>query len=251
MKRGFIFVFLILGFVFIPSVSAKSYGWGFRRNSNHETPDVGSYEDEIEGTNSFYVGNIASKHVYLTFDAGYDNGNMEKLLDVLKQKGVKSTFFLTGDFLTRFRPLVERIDKEGHIVGNHTWGHKDITSLTQEELATELTKVEEAYQRITGKEMVKAFRPPAGSFNKTSLNRIKECGYTTFFWSIAFKDWINNPRGKEYSYQNVIDNLHDGAIILLHTVSNDNVEALPMIIDEIRAQGYTIENLDSIINSGN
>ena len=144
------------------------------------------------------------------------------------------------------------IDEDGHIVANHSWGHKNITTLSKESLHNELTKVEDKYKEITNKEMVKFFRPPAGNFNKQSLKMIEECGYSTFFWSVAFKDWERgNSHGLKYSYDSVIDNLHNGAIILMHTVSDDNMNALSLIIDAIRAEGYKIENLDHLKSSGN
>jgi peptidoglycan-N-acetylmuramic acid deacetylase len=251
MKKIIFSVFFILVLLIVPAVNAKSYGWGFKRNGDSKTPDIGMYKKEIEGTNSYYVGDEKSKVVYLTFDAGYDNGNMEKILLTLREKKVKSTFFITGDFLTRESELVKLIVKDGHIVGNHTWGHKNITTLSQEKLQSELQKVEEKYKDLTGLEMKKFFRPPAGNFNKQSLKMVADLGYSTFFWSIAFKDWINNDRGDRFSYDSVIGNLHNGALILMHTVSNDNALALPMIIDEIRAQGYTIRNLDYLLSSGN
>lgn len=252
MKKLLFSVFMILGFLLIPAVSAASYGWGFKRNDNHETPDIGKYAQEIEGTSSYYIGDEKEKVVYLTFDAGYDNGNMEKILKTLKEKDVKSTFFLTGDFLTRESELVKMIDEDGHIVANHSWGHKNITTLSKENLQKELTKVEDKYKELTGKDMVKFFRPPAGNFNKQSLKIIQELGYKTFFWSIAFKDWERGKsQGLQFSYDSVINNLHNGAIILMHTVSDDNVNALSLIIDGIRNAGYKIENLDQIKGSGN
>jgi len=244
MKKQIFFVFVLLGFLILPFVSISSYGWGFKRNTDHLPPDIGKYADEISGTNSFYVGSTSEKVVYLTFDAGYDNGNMEKILQTLKEKDVSSTFFVTGDFLVRQSELTKKIVENGHIVGNHSWSHKNITNLSREELTQELKKVEQKYNELTNQEMIKFFRPPAGDFDKQSLNIVKELGYTTFFWSIAFKDWLNEEKGREYSYNSVVDNLHNGAIILLHTVSKDNLAALPDIIDGIREQGYVIKNLD-------
>src|SRR5690554_8233653 len=112
----------------IPSTLA--YGWGFKRNSTNVVPDIGKYANEIEGTSSYYVGNPDEKIVYLTFDAGYDNGVLGKILDVLNEKDVKSTIFVTGDFLVREQELTLRMAYEGHTVGNHTWKHKNITKLT-------------------------------------------------------------------------------------------------------------------------
>ena len=243
-------IFLIINTLLLSifTVSSNSFGWGFKKNNNHLQPYIGSYEQEIDGTNSYYVGDKSTKKVFLTFDAGYDNGNLAKILDVLDDKEVEATFFITGDFLTRFSDLVKEIDNRGHIIGNHTWSHKNITTLSEEQLEEEIKKVESKYHEITNKEMSKYFRPPAGVFNKESLMKVSSLGYNTMFWSIAYKDWENNNGGSiEKSINSVIDNLHNGAIILLHTVSNKNVSALPIIIDEIRNNGYQIWSINEVI----
>lgn len=247
MRKVFISLIFIMSFLIsIPNVKAAN-GWGFNRNNNHTTPDIGRYKEEIEGTSSYYIGDSTKKDIYLTFDAGYDNGTLPLILDVLKEKNVKVTVFVTGDFLKRERDLVERIANEGHIVGNHTYNHKDITKLSVEQLEKEIKHVEDEYFKITNKDMIKLFRPPEGSFDKKSLKNVQNLGYKTFFWSIAYKDWdTKNQNGKEYVYNHIMDNIHNGAIILMHSVSKDNLEALPMVIDSIRNEGYTFKNLDSI-----
>lgn len=230
----------------------KSYGWGFSKNDDHLQPYIGKYSEEIKDTNSYYVGNPDEKVVYLTFDAGYDNGNLVKILDVLKEKNVQGTFFITGDFLNRFSDLVVKINDDGHIIGNHTWSHKNITSLNDEQIKEELLKVENKFKEITGEDIDRYFRPPAGVFNNKSLMTIKGNDYCTIFWSIAYKDWETNKTGDVNNSVNlVIDNLHNGAIILLHTVSKENVEALPIIIDKIRDEGYKISSLNNLFINDN
>lgn len=243
-----LFVFILLFFITYPTLNASEYGWGFKRNNEHKTPDIGKYAKIIEGTSSYYVGPTNQKVVYLTFDAGYDNGVMGKILDVLKEKNVKATFFITGDFVVREQELVKRLANEGHIVANHSWSHRYITRLNDEELKEDLEKVEIEYEKLTNKPMTKFFRPPAGVFNRESLLKVQKWGYITFFWSLAYKDWdTGNQRGGDFAYKSVMDNLHNGAIILMHTVSTDNLNALPRIIDDIRKQGYVIGNLDELI----
>lgn len=232
----------------ITTVNSKSFGWGFSKNNNHTQPYIGSYEQEIADTNSYYVGDKDQKIVYLTFDAGYDNGNLIKILDVLDEKDVVGTFFITGDFLTRFSDLVIEINNRGHNVGNHTWSHKNITKLNSNEIKEELEKVEAEYKKLTGKSIDYYFRPPEGVFNNESLKVIKELNYSTIFWSIAYKDWDTNKQGNvDKAVSSVINNLHNGAIILLHTVSEDNVKALPIIIDQIRTNGYEIASIDNLV----
>lgn len=232
---------MFITFLFIVSfnVSVGASGWGFSKNPNHTPPEIGSYTKEIEGTNSFYIGDVQKNKIYLTFDAGYDNGNLTGILDILKDKKVQATFFVTGDFVERFQELTKRMVEDGHIVANHSYSHKTITSHTKESLKNDLEKLENNFREVTGVEMVKIFRPPEGVFNRQSLMNLKELGYKTVFWSIAYQDWSEqHQKGKDYSYNSVIDNLHSGAIILMHSVSTSNKEALPDVIDEIRNQGY-------------
>lgn len=243
MKKIFIaLIVLIFSVCFVNSVDA--HGFGLAKNNEHKQPDIGKYANIIEGTDSYYVGSNEEKVVYFTFDAGYDNGVLSQILDVLKEKDVKATIFVTGDFLERETELVKRIVEEGHIIGNHTYNHKNITKLDENGLKKEIEKVEQKYYEITGKEMVKFFRPPAGEFDKQSLLNVKDLGYKTFFWSIAYHDWdVNKQHGSNFAYNAVMNNLHNGAILLMHTVSTDNLGALPKVIDDIRSQGYTIKNL--------
>lgn len=241
-------IFLIILALFIislSSVNTLAYGFGYSKNSNHEQPHIGKYLNEIKDTDSYYVGNKKDKIVYLTFDAGYDNGVLDGILNVLKEKDVKSTFFVTGDFLERNSDLLKRIVNENHIIGNHTYNHKNITKISKLELINEISMFENKYTEIIGSNPIKFFRPPEGEFNKESLMTVKELGYKTFFWSIAYVDWnTNKQKGMEYAYNSVMNNIHNGAIILMHTVSKDNLMALPKIIDDLRSNGYIIKNLN-------
>lgn len=241
---------VILFYVFVQALlgAGKSYGWGFKRNNEHRQPDIGFYAREIEGTSTYYVGSPDEKKVYLSFDAGYDNGVLPKILDVLKEKNVRAVFFVTGDFIRRESELLKRIVSEGHLAGNHSWSHRDITTLSFDELKEDLEKAAAAYRDLIGLDMPKLFRPPAGKFNREALLRVQRLGYSTVFWSIAYRDWDEGKtRGQDYAYRQVIDNLHNGAIILLHSISRDNLDALPAIIDELRRQEYEIPRLDSLI----
>ncbi|HON64795.1 MAG TPA: polysaccharide deacetylase family protein [Bacilli bacterium] len=239
--------FLSLGLIGLGKVDAWAYGWGFKKNDRHQVPDIGKYASVIEGTSAYYVGNPSKKEVYLTFDAGYDNGELANILAILREKKVKATFFLTGDFVNRFSDLCRQIVNDGHFIGNHSDSHKPLTSLSETELALDLASLEEKFFAATGAVMSKYFRPPSGIFDRESLLRLKKLGYKTCFWSIAYKDWDTaNQRGADYSYESVIDNLHNGAIILMHSVSQSNREALGKIIDEIRNQGFTFKTVDEL-----
>lgn len=242
MKKVLIFFLSLLIFV---GINVNAYGFGYRKNALHKSPDVGIYKEIIDGTDSYYVGNESEKTIYLTFDAGYDNGNLIKILDILDEKDVKSTFFVTGDFLERNSDLAKEVVIRGHIIGNHTYHHKNITKLSADEISQEVKLLEDKYEELTSQKMVKVFRPPEGEFNKDSLMTIKNLGYKTFFWSVAYDDWnTDDQKGENYGYTKVMDNLHNGAIILLHTVSSDNAKILPRIIDDAISEGYVFKNLD-------
>lgn len=240
-----IFIVMFLSFFMLLGLNVNAYGYGYQKNGNHEQPNIGKYQQEIEGTNSYYVGNNEDKTLYLTFDAGYDNGNLSRILDVLKEKDVKATFFVTGDFVNRESELLKRIVSEGHIVGNHTYHHKNITKLDRAKIEEELNLLNDKYKEIIGTDIPRYFRPPEGQFDHKSLLDVKELGYTTFFWSVAYDDWnTNNQKGINYAYNKIMDNLHNGAIILLHTVSSDNANVLGKVIDDSRKLGYEFKNLD-------
>lgn len=244
-KKIFLFILLLAIILNINPVLKASSGWGFRKNKNHEIPDIGSYKEMIDGL-AYYVGEN-EKTVYLTFDVGYDNGNLSKILDTLKEKNIKATFFVTGDFANRFKDLLVRIKEEGHLIGSHTYNHKDITKLSFNELKEELDLLNNKIKEYTGEEIDLYFRPPEGKFDRRSLEYINKLGYKTIFWSIAYVDWYQDKSyGRDYVLNNVINNLHNGAICLMHTVSKDNATYLADVIDQIHNEGYSIKNLDSI-----
>lgn len=247
MKKTLIFIYciMILLLANLNTICVNAYGWGYNKNKEHAIVDVGIYEREIAGTDSYYVGSKGK--IYLTFDAGYDNGNIEKIINILVENDVPSTVFCTGDFIEREKDIIKKLDENNIAVGNHTYSHKNITKISDEILEYEIKHTEELYKEITGKEMVKQFRPPEGQFDKVSLSKVKNLGYRTFFWSIAYLDWdVNNQKGFTYTYNSVIDNLHDGAIILMHTVSDDNVSSLTKIIKTIKNKGYEFDSLENI-----
>ncbi len=228
------------------NITLAASGWGFKKNNNHEVPEIGKYKDIIEGTDSFYVG-PNEKSVYLTFDAGYDNGVLEKILDTLKDKNIKASFFVTGDFVKRFPNLLLRLVNDGHLVCNHSYSHKRINTLSKEVLKNDLKKLEDEYYNLTGLHMVNYFRPPEGEFDRNSLLNVQSLGYKTIFWSIAYKDWdTNNQSDVDYCVKTIMNNLHNGAIILMHSVSSSNQKALSTVIEQITNEGYTFKTVDSL-----
>ena len=248
MKKIFLGITIMFIMFFTTSyLSLNAYGFGFTKNDNHTTPNIGKYADILEGTNSFYVGDTNKKELYLTFDAGYDNGELPLILDVLKEKNVVASFFLTGDFVKRFPELTIRMAYEGHTICNHTYSHKNITKLSKDELSSEITKLENSYYDLTGCKMVNYVRPPEGEFDRKSLQNLQSLGYKTVFWSSAYQDWnVDGQKNVEHVKNVFLNNLHNGAIILMHSVSSSNREALPFIIDEVKRLGYTFKSVTSL-----
>lgn len=229
------------------TVSARSYGWGFRKNDDHLPPDIGILAKEIENTSTYYVGNTLKKEVYLTFDSGFDNGVLPQILDTLRDKKVRATFFILGDMVKRFPGLTKRMVDEGHLVGSHTYSHRNITKMSEEELKADLCRLEEEYFKLTNKPLDPFFRPPSGEFNRESLLTVQKLGYKTIFWSLAYCDWnTGDKRGPEFTHEYVMKNIHPGAVILLHTVSKDNADALSKIIDSLKDQGYEFKTVEHL-----
>ncbi|HEX6922917.1 MAG TPA: delta-lactam-biosynthetic de-N-acetylase [Bacillales bacterium] len=229
--------------------SNKSLNWSFNRGENHEPSTTEpEYKRLLQQYGGVFQGNTDRKIIYLTFDNGYEQGYTAEILDVLKKKDVPATFFVTGHYLKTEPKLVKRMVKEGHIVGNHSWGHPDLTDVSNERLKKEIKQVEEKYTEITGQKDMKYLRPPRGVFSERTLALTQKLGYTNVFWSLAFVDWeIDKQRGWKNSYNQVMKQIHPGAILLLHTVSKDNAKALPKIIESLREKGYKFKSLDYLM----
>lgn len=185
------------------------------------------------------------KVLYLTFDCGYEYENLTaRVLDVLKEKQVKATFFCTLDHIKKETSLITRMIKEGHIVGNHSTTHPSFAEISREQMIKEIEETEN-YLRENFGYSAKYFRFPAGEYTENALDTVRSMGYMSVFWSVAYDDWeTDNVRGKDYAVEKVMSRLHPGAVILLHSVSRDNADALGEIIDRARAEGYTFRGLE-------
>ena len=226
--------------------SDTRYGFGFTRSEKGVVPPIGFYLDMMKGKNAAYLGNTNEKTIYLTFDEGYENGYTASILDTLKEKNVTAAFFCTGDYVTRNKDLIGRMVNEGHIVGNHSWNHKSMPSLSETEFKEELKKIDDFMKENFGY-TVTYLRYPNGEFSEKTLEMAKDLGYKTAFWSVAYKDWDTSViNGADYAVNQVLNHIHNGAIILLHAVSKDNTEALGTIIDKLREEGYTFASLNSL-----
>ncbi|MGD6966120.1 delta-lactam-biosynthetic de-N-acetylase [Rossellomorea vietnamensis] len=227
-------------------VPNKSIGWGFKKGSEGKQAEAGkTYDDLLKKYGAFYKDSPDKKVLYLTFDNGYENGYTEKILDVLKEEKVPAAFFVTGHYLNSAPDLVKRMVKEGHIVGNHSWSHPDLTAVSDEKLRKELDMVKEKTADITKQQTMAYLRPPRGVFSERTMKLAKDAGYTHVLWSLAFVDWhTDSQKGWQYSYDNIMKQIHPGAVMLLHTVSKDNAEALEKVIKDLKKEGYTFKSLD-------
>ena len=223
------------------SVSAAAEGnWGLSFQKEGEAPVGNAAPEELAKYHAYFLGNTAEKVIYLTFDAGYENGYTGKILDVLKKHEVPACFFLVGNYLETSPDLVKRMTEEGHIVGNHTMHHPDMSAIgTKEDFQKELSDLEEKYREITGKEMQKFYRPPQGKYSVSNLKMADEMGYQTIFWSLAYVDWQeSNQPGKQAAFDKLIPRIHPGAIVLLHSTSKTNSEILDELIQRWKQEGY-------------
>ena len=227
------------------SLSNSKIEWGIKRNDNHEQPDLGSKNKKIlDKYKGISMGNKESKKVYLTFDEGYEAGYTQKILEVLKQNDVKACFFITAHYVNTQPELVQKMIDEGHIIGNHTVNHKSMPSLSLEEIKNEVMNLHTAIYEKYGYEM-KYIRPPKGEYSEQTVSYCNTLGYTTVMWSFAYDDWDEKKQGREeYAKKKILDNIHNGAVILLHGNSKDNTNVLDCCIKEIKNMGYEFSTLD-------
>ena len=233
--------------VFLGSgIETGSWGLSFREEG---VPPIGNAgKDQLKAYDAVYIGDTSRKILYLTFDAGYENGSTEKILDVLKAQQVPAAFFLVGNYMEKNADLVRRMVEEGHIVGNHTMHHYDMSKLTEQSaFAKELKDLEILFQEITGKEMPKFYRPPQGLYSEENLKMAKDLGYKTVFWSLAYVDWNNDDQpSREEALGKLIPRTHPGAVVLLHSTSKTNAAVLEELIGKWREEGYVFGTVEEL-----
>jgi len=229
----------------VPTVS-----WGLSFQQEGQAPSGPASQKQLEKYDAVYVGDTSRKVLYLTFDAGYENGCTEEILDVLKKHNVPAAFFLVGNYLEKNPDLVRRMVAEGHIVGNHTMHHPNMSKLSDKDaFAKELTDLEVLFREVTGKELPKFYRPPQGIYSETNLQMAQELGYKTVFWSLAYADWNNDSQPtRDQAFSKLLPRTHNGAVILLHSTSKTNAEILDELLTTWESQGYTFESIDQLFS---
>ena len=230
------------------SSAAQSTGWGLSFQEEGKRPAGNASIDDLKQYNAYYASDTDQKIIYLTFDAGYENGNTPAILDALKKHQAPAVFFVVGNFIKDNPDLIRRILAEGHIIGNHTMTHPDLSQISSmDAFQKELQDVEELYTSLTGEAMTKFYRPPRGIYSTENLSMAKELGYSTFFWSLAYVDWIQDQQpSREEAFQKLLTRIHPGAIVLLHNTSSTNAEILDELLTKWEEMGYEFHSLKEL-----
>lgn len=231
------------------NVSSTNWGLGFGQEGSQPTGNASV--EELKKYNAYYVGDSTEKVIYLTFDAGYENGNTQPILDALKKHNVHATFFVVGHYLESAPELVKQMVADGHFVGNHTYHHLDMSSIaSRESFEKEMRDVEDLFREITGTELMHFYRPPQGKYNTSNLKMAQELGYHTFFWSLAYVDWYQDKQPtREEAFKKLVGRIHPGAIVLLHSTSKTNGEILDELLTRWEEMGYTFRTLEDFVQT--
>lgn len=238
----------------VPSEN-KAYNWYFKKSKNGEQPESPSEFGFVSECGGYSIDKNApsrnDKVIYLTFDCGYENGNVERILDVLKKHNAKSAFFVLGNLVKRNTSLVKRMNDEGHLVCNHTCSHKNMTKITNKsDFEKELKALSDLTEQMCGFSLAPYYRPPEGCFNKQNLIWANELGYKTIFWSFAYDDWDNNRQmSGEKALEKLISGLHNGEVLLLHPTSQTNADILDAFLTELENRGYRFGTLDELVST--
>ena len=230
------------------TLETGSWGLSFRTEGLPPTGPAGN--KQLQQYDAVYLGDTTQKVIYLTFDSGYENGSTEKILDVLKKHNVPAAFFLVGNYIQRNADLVRRMVDEGHIVGNHTMHHFDMSKLSDRTAFTkELEDLEKLFKETTGKELPKYYRPPQGIYSQENLQMAKELGYKTVFWSLAYLDWNNDAQPtRDEAFKKLLPRIHIGAVVLLHSTSATNAEILDELLTKWEDAGYRFASIDELFS---
>lgn len=230
--------------------AANITDWGLSFQTEGAAPIGNAASEHLAQYNSYYLGDTSQKVIYLTFDAGYENGNTPAILDALKKHNAPAAFFVVGNYIETAPDLVKRMVQEGHIVGNHTYHHPDMSKISDEAaFKQELESLAALYQETTGQELPKFYRPPQGKYSEENLKQAQALGYQTIFWSLAYVDWYtDNQPTQQQAFDKLLPRIHDGAIVLLHSTSKTNAEILDSLLTKWEEMGYHFAPLTELAN---
>ena len=239
---------LILGLSILRGSALETGSWGLSFRQEGAAPVASAGADQLRKLDAAYLGDTTQPVIYLTFDAGYENGCTEQILDILKKHEVSAAFFLVGNYMEKNADLVRRMAEEGHIVGNHTMHHPDMSKISDPAaFEKELRDLEALYKEVTGQELPKYYRPPQGIYSEENLKMAKELGYKTVFWSLAYVDWNNDDQPtKEEAFSKLLPRIHNGAVVLLHSTSRTNGEILDELLTKWKEMGYRFGSVEEL-----
>ncbi len=228
----------------LSKLSGTKNGWGQGTQVDKDNrPTACDYYQEKYGKYDAVFIKENTKDIYLTFDEGYENGYTAKILDILKEKQAPAVFFVTYDYAKRNPELVKRMIAEGHAVGNHSYNHPSMPTISLEKASEEITKLHDYIKEQFGYTMT-LFRPPMGEYSEQTLALTQQLGYQSVFWSFAYKDWDpKNQPDEEKSLTKTVNACHGGAVYLLHAVSETNTNILGRFVDEVREKGFELKLL--------
>jgi peptidoglycan-N-acetylmuramic acid deacetylase len=244
---------MLAGFWVLHSDVLQTGSWGLSFREPGVPPVGNAGVDQLKRFDAAYLSNTQEKVIYLTFDAGYENGCTEPILDALKKHNAPAAFFLVGTYIRQHPDLVRRMAGEGHTVGNHTMHHYDMSKISDPAaFQKELEDVETAYQEAVGKPMEKYYRPPQGIYSEENLRQAKNLGYKTVFWSLAYVDWNRDSQpSADAAFQKLIPRIHPGAVVLLHSTSQTNAEILDELLSKWEALGYRFAPIGELFQETN
>ena len=245
---GALAVAIVVALSVFAGSALETGSWGLSFRQEGAAPIGNAGVDQLKQYDAAYIGDTTKKVLYLTFDAGYENGCTAKILDVLKEQQVPAAFFLVGNYIEKNADLVRRMADEGHIVANHTMHHYDMSKISDAEaFRKELEDLENLYRETTGQEMTKFYRPPQGIYSEENLKMAQQLGYKTVFWSLAYVDWNNDAQPtREQAFSRLLPRTHNGAVILLHSTSKTNGEILEELITKWKEMGYSFGTVEDL-----
>lgn len=246
-----VIIAVAIGVVIFASERVETGNWGLSFRSEGSPPVGPANAATLAGYDAAYIGDTTQKKIYLTFDAGYENGSTAKILEILRKHDVPATFFLVGNYIQKNADLVRQMVKDGHIVGNHTMHHPDMSKIS--DLSTfkkELEDLEKLFQETTGEQMQKFYRPPQGIYSQSNLEMAKQLGYRTVFWSLAYVDWNNDKQPTaDYAFSKLLPRIHNGAVVLLHSTSETNAAILDELLTRWEDLGYTFGRIEELFGA--
>lgn len=227
------------------AVPASVDNWGLSFQTEGEAPVGNASVSDLARYDAYYLGDTSKKVIYLTFDCGYENGYTEKILDALKKHNAPAAFFVVGNMIEKAPDIICRMAEEGHIVGNHTFHHPDMSAISEQAaFQKELDDLAALYRETTGQELPKFYRPPQGKYSEDNLKQAQALGYRTILWSLAYVDWyVDDQPTAEQAYAKLLPRIHDGAIVLLHSTSKTNADILDELLTKWEDMGYTFASL--------